>query len=122
MIKDVKILVVDDDAGIRNFVVNALTYCVNREVLPFRDGLAAWRYLENGGQADMIVSDVDMPEMDGFDLMAKAKRKREGIAVVLMSGKSSNEERAVRAGADGFLAKPFAINDLFAIVQTYIVD
>jgi len=90
--------------------------------VPFRDGLSAWRYIENGGQADMIISDVDMPEMDGFDLL-KAVRQKEGDTIfILMSGRAENEDRAAASSADAFLAKPFAINDLFNIVQSYIVE
>ena len=122
MIKDVKIIVVDDDTGIRNFTVNALAYCVNREVLGFRDGLSAWSYAEYGGRADIVISDVDMPEMNGFELLTKIKGKFKDVVVILMSGKPENEEKAESLGADAFLAKPFAVKDLFNIVQTYVVD
>ena len=69
----------------------------------------------------MIISDVDMPEMDGFELLKKVKEKKSDMIVILMSGRPENEDRAAAINADAFLAKPFAINDLFNIVQTYIV-
>jgi DNA-binding NtrC family response regulator len=122
IIKEVKILVVDDDIAIKNFTVNALTYCVNREVISFGDGLSAWRYIENGGQADMIISDVDMPKMNGFELLEKVRKNQANTVFILMSGHAENEGRAMASNADAFLAKPFAINDLFNIVQTYIVS
>lgn len=112
---------VEDDAGIRNFTVNALAYCVNREVLGFRDGLAAWSYIENGGRPDIVISDVDMPEMNGFDLLVKIKAELRDVVFIMMSGKAANEETADRLGADAFLAKPYTITDLFSIVQTYVV-
>ena len=112
---------VDDDPAIRNFTANALTYCVNREVISFKNGLAAWRYIENGGEVHMVISDVNMPEMDGFELLAKVKEKQKEIIFIVLSGRPANEERAEREGADAFLAKPFAVNDLFDIVQTYVV-
>ncbi len=126
MIKNVKILVVDDDSGIRKLTVNALTYCVNREIISFRDGQAAWQYLEEGGEADIVISDVDMPLMNGFELLSKCKaqwtEKGTEKIFILMSGRKINEEKAELNGADGFLGKPFAINDLFNIVQCYVVD
>ena len=113
---------VDDDPAIRNFTVNALTYCVNREVISFNNGMAAWDYLENGGEADMIISDVNMPEMDGFELLARVKDRKKEMIFIVLSGRPANEQRAEQGGADAFLAKPFAVNDLFNIVQTYVVD
>lgn len=95
---------------------------MNREVIPFRDGLSAWSYIKNGGQADVIISDVDMPGMDGLELLAKVKNQNKATLFIVMSGTVANEEKAAAAGADAFLAKPFAINDLFDIVQAYVVD
>jgi len=122
IIQNVKILVVDDDPGILALMVNVLTYCVNREVLSFENGQLAWQYLKEGGDADIIFSDVDMPGMTGFELMAKVKEQTPEKIFILMSGVTENEQKAELAGADAFLGKPFAINDLFNIVQCYVVD
>lgn len=102
--------------------MNALTYCVNREVLSFSDGASALDYLKSGGQADIIISDVDMPGMDGFELMSRCRALGRDTAFILMSGVLENREKAERFGADAFLGKPFALNDLFDIVQCFVVD
>ena len=102
--------------------MNALTYCVNREIASFKNGLEAWHYLEKGGEADIVISDVDMPEMNGFELLSRCKAKWADKTVILMSGIKANREKAELNGADAFLGKPFAINDLFDIVQCYVVD
>ena len=112
----------DDDSGIRKLTVNALTYCVNREIISFADGLAAWQYLDKGGDADIVISDVDMPMMNGFELLSKCKARWEDKIFILMSGRRTNAEKAELSGADAFLGKPFAINDLFNIVQCYVVE
>lgn len=113
---------VDDDPGIRDLIVNALTYCVNRQVLSFESGLSAWRYIEEGKAADVVICDVDMPDMKGFELLAKVKQAHPGKTFIIMSGVADNEKKAEAAGADAFLGKPFSINDLFNIVQCYVVD
>ncbi len=113
---------VDDDSGIRDLAVNALTYCVNREVLSFENAGSAWQYILDGGDADILISDVDMPGMSGFELMAKIKEQTPEKIFIIMSGEEANEKKAELAGADAFLGKPFAINDLFNIVQNYVVD
>ena len=112
---------VDNDAGIRELMVNALSYCVNREVLAFETGQAAWQYLQDGNDADMVICDVDS-NIGGFDLMAKIKHQSPDNIFIIMSGVDANEKKAELAGADAFLGKPFAINDLFNLVQCYIVD
>ncbi|MCG8615033.1 MAG: response regulator [Desulfobacterales bacterium] len=121
IIENVKILVVDDDSGVRKLTVNALTYCVNREILSFKDGNAAWHYLKEGGRADIVISDVDMPGMNGIELMTRCKAHRAETIVILMSGITDNQILAERSGADAFLGKPFSLSDLFDIVQYYVV-
>jgi len=99
-----------------------LTYCVNREVKSFDNGRLAWEYINAGGEVDIVISDVDMPEMDGFELMDKFREKYPDKAFIIMSGVSDNERKSQIAGADAFLAKPFEITDLFRIVQEFVVD
>lgn len=113
---------VDDDSGIRKLLVNTLTYCVNREVLSFETSQAAWQYLQDGNTVDIVICDADMKNMDGFELMAKIKHHSPEKNFIIMSGVDANEKKAELAGADAFLGKPFAINDVFNLVQCYIVD
>ncbi|MBU0991268.1 MAG: response regulator [Proteobacteria bacterium] len=121
IISNVKIAVVDDDEPHRGFVVNALMYCVNRDVISFENSYSAWLYLEGAESADIVVSDAEMPEMDGFELISRIKNKFPGKICILMSGNPANEKMAIDIGADAFLAKPFSVNDLFTIVQTFVV-
>jgi len=102
--------------------VTALTYCVNREVKSFDNGRLAWEYINNGGEVDIVISDVDMPEMDGFELMSRFKAKFPDKVFVIMSGVPENEKKSQLSGATAFLAKPFEINDLFSIVQYFVVN
>ncbi len=99
-----------------------MTYCVNREVKSFDNGRLAWEYINTGGEVDIVISDVDMPEMNGFELMEKFREKYPDKIFILMSGVSDNERKSQTARADAFLAKPFEINDLFAIIQCFVVD
>lgn len=113
---------VDDDLLVRQLTVTALTYCVNRKVLSFCDGCHAWEYIENGGEFDIVISDVNMPKMNGLDLMVRVKEKFPEKIFIIMSGVPDNEMWASQAGADAFLAKPFEIKDLFNIVQCFVVE
>ena len=101
--------------------MTALMYCVNRNVLSFDNGLDAWNYIRGSNEIHIIVTDVDMPEMNGIELVSRIKKHYPDMICVIMSGNESNEKPASRAGADAFLIKPFRIGDLFDIVQTYVV-
>jgi CheY-like chemotaxis protein len=120
-IPNVKIAVIDDDLMVRDFVVTVLMYCVNRDVLSFDSGLAAWRYIEDYESPDIILSEIDVPGLNGFELMAKFKEKSPEKKCLLMSDNPANEQPAKNSGADAFLAKPVRVNDLFKVVQTFVV-
>lgn len=120
---NVKIVVVDNDKLTRDLMVNALMYCVNRDVLSFENGFSALAYLDaDEDSLDIIVSDVDMPEMSGLELLESIKKKWPSKICIIMSENPANEKSASDLGADAFLAKPFKVTDLFKIVQEYIVD
>lgn len=107
---------------VRELVVDVMKYCVNREVKAFSDGLSAWKYLSNNGDADIIISDVDMPNMDGLQLLSRVMQHDSEKIFIMMSGVSHYKEPSIKRGAMGFLAKPFKIDELFGIVQKYVVD
>lgn len=113
---------VDNDITIRQLAVTALSYCVNRKVVSFEDPLDAWEYIQKGNAVDIVVADVDMPRMNGFELLAKVREKDPDKIFIIMSCVSAYAETSRIQGADAFLAKPFSINDLFEIVQCFVVD
>lgn len=120
-IKNVKIAVVDGDLLVRDFVSTVLMYCVNRDVLSFDSGVAAWRYIEETDSLDIIISEVDVSGLNGFELLAKFKEKHPSKKCLLMSANPDNEKIARDSGADAFLAKPVSVNDLFRIVEAFVV-
>jgi CheY-like chemotaxis protein len=120
-IPNVQIVVVDDDLLVRDFVVTVLMYCVNREVLAFDNGRAAWKYVERKEIPDIIILEIDVSGLNGFEFLAKFKKKYPDKKCLLMSANPANEEAAREAGADAFLAKPVSVNDLFKLVETFVV-
>ena len=122
MISNVKIAVVDDDKLIRDFMVNALMFCVNRQVLGFDNGSSAWEYLDAHNDLDILVCDVHIPGMSGLELLSRLKSKRPTTICIMMSGDPATEENARQLGADAFLAKPFKLKDVFDIVEKFVVE
>lgn len=102
--------------------MDVLAYSVNREVKSFDNATDAWAYIKDPGSADIIVSDVDMPQMNGLELLKRVKTEYPKKICILMSSQPSHETTARQFGADAFIAKPFDINDLFDIVQSFVVE
>ena len=117
-----KIAVVDADPVVRDFVVGTLMYSVNRQVLPFENGLDAWIYFKDYGAPDIIVCDVNMEDLAGTELLDKVKGLNRGTIVIFYSDLPDKEEVVRTAGADAFLAKPFGVSELFSLVQRFVVD
>ena len=122
IIENVKIIVVDDDILLRKLTVTALSYCVNRKVVSFSGGRQAWEFIKTTGDVDIVISEAEMPDMSGFDLMAKVRERYPETIFIIMSSVAGHEDRSRKEGATAFLAKPFEINDLFNIVQYFVVD
>lgn len=120
-IPNVKIAVIDGDLLVRDFVATVLMYCVNRDVLSFDNGMAAWRYIEGDDSPDIIISEVDVSGLNGFELLARFKAKHPTKKCLLMSANPDDEKIARDSGADAFLAKPVSVNDLFRVVEAFVV-
>jgi PAS domain S-box-containing protein len=102
------ILVAEDDADLRGVLTASLTRNGHR-VIAARDGAEALAAIERE-HVDLLVLDLVMPNIDGFEVLAKLKEMRNGdtIPVVVVSGsdRSANELRALRLGANVYLTKP----------------
>jgi two-component system, chemotaxis family, chemotaxis protein CheY len=116
------ILIVDDSESIRELVEMTLT-SAGYSVLKSVDGTDALRHLD-GKPIDLVITDLNMPEMDGISLL-KAIRQKEDYAVVpvlLLTTESQaiKKEEARAAGATGWIVKPFMPEKLIAVVQKVI--
>jgi len=108
------ILVVEDDPSIRHLVADALDHLGltchlagnGREAL---DRLATTRY-------DIVITDIQMPEMDGMELLRQIRPLYPAINVIAMTGYSTNYTATdvIQAGACDFMAKPFTIKEMRA--------
>ena len=113
-IKGVKILLVDDEPHILQFLEMGL---VNEgyEVKTAPDGLAALEAVERFAP-HVIILDVMMPEMDGFEVCKRIKETAEHIAVIMLTAKDEVRDRVkgLTLGADDYLVKPFSFDELLA--------
>ncbi len=102
-----RVLVVDDDEGVREFLVDVLESDGHR-VYDARDGAEALALLGDGEPFDVILTDLRMPGMSGLELLERAVRLDPNAHVVMLTayGSVENAVAAMRAGAFDYLQKP----------------
>jgi len=119
-----KILIVDDDPNIRKILARFLSGG-NYEVEVASDGFGA------GARAmdfkpDLLVLDLVMPGMDGFEVCRRIKKnpRTSHIKVLAITGYDDGENRAriMKAGADGYMAKPIEMESLLKEVEGLLID
>ena len=113
----VDILIVDDSAAIRKILQRVLrqTDIPIGEVLEAGDGVEALKALE-GRQVNLIMSDINMPNMDGIQLLThlKASEKWKSVPIVMVTteGGQAKVIEAVQLGAAGYVRKPFTAEQI----------
>ena len=112
------ILVVDDSLMVRKQVSAALK-AIGYVVLEAVDGVEALERLKDCPQTRLIVSDVNMPRMDGLELLEQLRSKHPLIPVVMLTTEGQPEliARAKALGAKGWLVKPFKPESLAATAK-----
>ncbi|NYB75619.1 response regulator transcription factor [Sedimentibacter hydroxybenzoicus DSM 7310] len=114
-----KVLVVEDEADIRNLIKIALEsegYLVNTAV----DGIEALKILKEQ-DFDLAVLDVMMPRLDGFNLLRKI-REGSTIPVIFLTARADDMDKVLglEMGADDYVSKPFSMNELLARVKAQL--
>jgi chemosensory pili system protein ChpA (sensor histidine kinase/response regulator) len=115
------ILVVDDAALIRRRLEVSLSNN-GYTVYTCRDGLEAWNWLQSNSTPAMMITDIEMPGMDGFTLIGKCRENGINIPIVVSSSRLSEEwgKEARRVGATDYLTKGFTTPELLEKVKMYI--
>jgi DNA-binding response OmpR family regulator len=116
--KTPRVAVIDDNPMFRAMAVEWFSFAFDDRVLAFEDGRTAWDHLNAAESADIIVSDVNMPGMNGFDLLSRIKAQFPQKICILVSGNPENETTARSLGADGFMAKPFSMRTLLSTMTS----
>ncbi|MFO0598024.1 MAG: sigma-54 dependent transcriptional regulator [Myxococcaceae bacterium] len=113
-----RVLVVDDDAGVR-FTLRGLFEDERLEVTEAADGLAALALIEQGG-VDLVVSDVRMPKLDGMALLERVQAlaaPRPPVILITAHGDERLAVEAIKKGAWDYFKKPFELDEVMAVVR-----
>jgi two-component system response regulator MprA len=115
-----KILVVDDDEKITSLLRRSLTF-EGYDVRTAHDGRAGLQaMLEN--EPDLVVLDVMMPNLDGWEVCARIRKSGSKVPILMLTAKDEVKDRVkgLDLGADDYLVKPFALEELLARVRALL--
>nr|WP_263327303.1 response regulator [Neobacillus sp. Marseille-Q6967] len=123
VLRNKKILIVDDD--IRN--VYALTIALENhemEILVAENGREALEVLQDHPNTDLILMDIMMPEMDGFEAIQHIRRIHhfEKLPIIALTAKAMkrSREECLEAGATDYISKPINLDQLFSLMQVWL--
>lgn len=110
--KRYKILVVDDEPGIRELLSDLLSF-LGYQCYEAANGVEALEVLDRN-EFDLIISDIRMPRMNGIELLRAVKQRSLKVPILLISGYNLNDLDRITADemANGFLKKPFEIEHI----------
>ncbi len=117
-----KILVVDDD--VRNlFAVTAVFERYNIDVLTAQSGKEAISMLNEFSDIDMVLMDIMMPEMDGYEAISKIRRenKNSALPIIAVTAKAmtGDRQKCIAAGASDYITKPLKMDQLLSMMRMW---
>ena len=119
----VSLLVVDDQKSIRLLVRECLKALGYRRISECEDGAQALNYLQHN-PVDLVISDLNMPQMTGLELLAAVRRspklKHLGFLMLTSRGELDLVRKAADLGVDSYLTKPFAMGHLKKKIETVL--
>ncbi len=106
-----KILVVDDSSTMRRIIVNTLARLGYKDVVQAGDGVEAWDALQANPDVEVVITDWNMPNMNGLELVKKirAEEKYVDVPIIMVTTEGGKAEviTALKAGVNNYIVKPF---------------
>jgi len=118
-----KVLIVDDD--IRNiFAMTSLLEPYRMNMASAETGKAAIEILQNDGEIDVVLMDIMMPDMDGYDTMRAIRKlaKFRSLPIIALTAKAmkGDREKCIEAGASDYIAKPVDTEQLLSLLRVWL--
>jgi DNA-binding response OmpR family regulator len=116
------LLIMDDAPGIQKILTNYLQHEFNLEIK--NDGMEGMRWLDEGNPVDLIIADLNMPNLGGKEFLKtlRASNFYKNIPVVILSAENDSSERidCLNKGADDFIEKPFNPAEVAAKIRVIL--
>ena len=118
--RKLRILVIEDDAAIRQGVIDTLDY-EGYETLEADDGTKGL-HMALKVDCDLLLLDLILPGRDGFEILEEVRATRPTLPVIILTarGAEADRVRGLRLGADDYVVKPFSVRELIARVEAVL--
>jgi signal transduction histidine kinase/DNA-binding response OmpR family regulator len=125
VLKGKTVLVTDDD--VRNiFSLTRALEASQMNVLSATDGREALKVLEEHPEIDIVLMDIMMPEMDGYETMKQVRKKQQykNLPIIAVTAKAmvGDREKCIRAGASDYISKPVDVDQLLSLLRVWLYD
>ncbi len=125
VLRDKKVLVADDD--VRN--IFSMTKALEKfqvQVIPAMDGKEALELLKEDESIDIVLMDMMMPEMDGYETIRNIRQipKFSALPIIAVTAKSmiGDREKCIQAGASDYISKPVDIDQLLSLLRVWLYE
>ena len=118
--KDMKILIVEDDEK-SEILIKIVVRRFAREILIARTGVEALEICRKTPDIDLILMDIAMPEMDGYEATSKIRQFNKDVIIIAQTAYASagEREKSIAAGCNDYITKPFNKTSLTALLKKY---
>lgn len=125
VLKNKRVLIADDD--VRNiFSITKALEQYKMKVIPAMDGKEALELLEENKDTDIILMDIMMPKVDGFEAIARIKsdKRFKNIPIIAVTAKAmlGDREKCIQAGASDYISKPVDIDQLISLLRVWLYE
>ena len=121
-VKNLKILIVEDDET-SDLLLSTMLTKINREILQAKNGLEAIELCRNNPDLDLILMDIKMPVMDGYEATQQIRQFNKDVIIIAQTayGLTGDRENAIVAGCNAYISKPIIKDELMSLIQQYFI-
>jgi len=119
ILKDLKIIIAeDDDASV--LLISKMIKTISKEVIIAKTGLEAVESYLNNPDTDLVLMDIKMAEMDGYEATRQIRQLNRDIVIIAQSAyaQKGDKERAIEAGCNDYISKPIIKEELLSLIKT----
>ena len=119
-IRKLKILIVEDDEK-SEILITIIVKDFNKEILKARTGAAAVDFCRNNSDIDLVLMDIEMPELDGYEAARQIRQFNKDVVIIAQTAYAfcGDREKAIAAGCNDYIAKPYNKTSLTALLKKY---
>ncbi len=119
-VRKLKILIVEDDEK-SEILITIIVKDFNKEILKARTGAAAVDFCRNNSDIDLVLMDIEMPELDGYEAARQIRQFNKDVVIIAQTAYALNgdREKAIAAGCNDYIAKPYNKTSLTALLKKY---